>query len=119
MNEETVTLIEQLAAQLGTSTSTVIEWYAKQAYMTWVGMILWIVMIAGCLYTGMYCKKKVEQAIFKNLEPIGYIVVGAMAGIIGLAALMGFCFETYDVVMAFVSPEAYALDRILENFNRG
>ena len=114
--ETTIAAVSTLADKLGESAETLIGFYTERAPYE----LMDIVLTAPLAFVGAiglpFCWRRAKDADYEG-EAICFSVGVAISA---LLALLGFIFtvvETHEAVMALVSPEAYAIDEILDRLS--
>lgn len=108
MNEETIALIDRLADKLGTTGEYLIAIFAKQAPALWLApsLCFLILLISGIVF---YIFMKKEQEEGGDL----YEMIVLFSVITFALSLVIFLFTIHPAVMGLLSPEAYAVEKIL------
>lgn len=111
MDDKTSTLLNQLATKLGTTGEYLWGVLVKQAAVAGVTDLIQYAVILGCVY-GYHKWANSEKRDFGDggdSWPLA-LLVGIPLGIIVIIAF--FCFP--NTITAFVNPEYWALQRVLE-----
>ena len=110
MTNETVVLIEKLAAQLGETSETLIGWFAMRAYWEWIDVLLLAVFITFMLFSAWTIQRSFAG---HSDEEMGWVV----AGLICLATVFPIVWlivEAHQAIMSIASPNAYAFEELLK-----
>lgn len=114
MNEQTTQLIEQLAQKLGTTTEYLWGILIKQAPVSaTIDLIYFIIIIILCVLfwrIHRYFCKTDKYSDYEDLLIIPMVFIGSF---ILILAAMSF-FSLGDIITAFINPEYWALDEVLD-----
>ena len=113
MTNETLTLIEKLAAQLGQSSETLIGWFAMRAYWEWMDVLMLAVAIALLLLSGRYAIEKCTAAKDED-KSFSFAVVAVISWILAAFCAFALMLDAHQAIMATASPNAYAFEEILK-----
>ena len=121
MNEQTTKLIEQLAQKLGTTTEFIWEVLIKQAYISAITDIIYIVLIiiVGILIFKKHYKfSKIYKDDFGTTseydESESKIIFMIAIGMLWLIAALYTFFSIGNIIEGFANPEYWALKQILD-----
>ena len=116
VNIDAMELLNALAEQIGTTVPLVMQWYIDRMVIEIVeAAVTFLFMIAaGCLV--QICTKNLIKATKERKgfdDDFGHwlVLIVVLTVFAGLA--IGTVIETLEAVKAYLSPEAYAFDRIL------
>ena len=117
MTNETVVLIEKLAAQLGETSETLIGWFALRAYWEWLDVLLFAVTLPLCLYSARYAMDKSKAADKYEDAALAYGVVAIVLWVMAVLFMVALLVDAHQAIMATASPKAYAFEEILKLVN--
>lgn len=111
MDAETV---EILADKLGIATAELMTYYIKLApYPGYVAGISLTGLIISLMWCFPYAKKCIEQDVASFFE----VAVAMTSGIVAIGCFGIFTQASFAFVRATLSPESYAIERILRAIN--
>ena len=119
MNEQTTKLIEQLALKLGTTTEYLWSVLLKQAYISAITTLIYLVGIIGAgfllLKAHIAFSKETEESNSKYWDSgeLQFIMI-ALAFIWSVLFIVAF-FSIENIVNGFLNPEYWALKEIMSN----
>lgn len=116
MNEQTIKLIEQLAAKLGTTAEHLWAVLVRQAQVAVWQNIFEIAMLSFLLY--LYFK--FTKYVFADEDKInegGYVFVIAIGGIVAAIAIFMIIFSFEVILTCIGNPEYWALQKVLGTIN--
>lgn len=105
-------LIIQLADRLGVATTQLIEMYAKRWWVPWVDAGLCAIGAVIALLLVRYGASRVRKTNFDD-DPSGAFIC-AFCGIGAAVLVIAMFASIHDAVSAMASPQAWAVDQILE-----
>ena len=114
MTNETLELIEKLAAQLGQSSETLIGWFALRAYWEWMDVLLFAVTLPLFLYLARYAMDKSIAVKQYDDASLGYAVVAIVSWVFGALCIVSLLLDAHQAIMATASPKAYAFEELLK-----
>ena len=114
MSEEINAVIDKIAAKLEVPASQLIEWYAVRAPWEWIDVLLVSVLLALSLVGAvLFSRVEAEKGSDKEFGAAAGMLACLAASVILVLLLVT---NIDKAVMATVSPEAYAFERILSKF---
>ena len=109
MNE----VIELLADKFGIAVTELMGYYMAQVPAEWIDVALWLVLAAFISFVVMHVNRRL--AIADPDDAYIWVPATVGGGVIMLLVLVGAVFDLSEAVRATLSPEAYAIDRILKH----
>lgn len=121
MNDQMISLLEKLAAQLGTTSKFLWAVLVKQAPISATNSLVYILIVAATfiillkLHTRFLKlrqqKNSFDKTFYEENESVGWIMI--IAGIIWAFMFFGALIELPNVINGYFNPEYWALDKIL------